>query len=79
MGGWPSPMDRCPGGATEPAGPTGGVWVRVGGTHLAEELVVVLRDEQEAAAERLGLLLQLGGAWGWSAPQPALSTPPSRI
>lgn len=33
-----------------------------GGTHLAEELVVVLRDQQQAAAQRLGLLLQLG--WG---------------
>lgn len=38
------------------------------GTYLAEELVVVLRDEQEAAAQRLGLLLQLGSKGRVSTP-----------
>lgn len=48
-------------GPTDPMEGGSGWGDRPGGTHLAEELVVILRDEQEAAAERLGLLLQLGG------------------
>lgn len=50
-----------PMGPTDPMEGGSGWGDRPGGTHLAEELVVILGDEQEAAAERLGLLLQLGG------------------
>lgn len=46
-------------GAMGPPGPIG--WGDHGGTHLAEELVIVLRHEQKAAAQGLGFLLQLWG------------------
>lgn len=62
MGWRPSPLggvQRDPLAPTWRGGRGGGG--QPSGTHLAEELVVVLGDEQEAAAERLGLLLQLGG------------------
>lgn len=51
-------MTPCQGVSCNPLWGSGlGDWYS--GTHLAEELVIVLRDEQEAAAQRLGLLLQL--------------------
>lgn len=56
--GVPMRMTPCPGVSCNPLRGSGlGDWPS--GTYLAEELVIVLRDEQEAAAQRLGLLLQL--------------------
>lgn len=60
-------MTQCQGVSCNPLWGSGlGDWPS--GTYLAEELVVVLRDEQEAAAQRLGLLLQLGSKGRISTP-----------
>lgn len=51
-------MTPCQGVSCNPLWGSGlGDWPS--GTYLAEELVVVLRDKQKAAAQRLSLLLQL--------------------